>query len=299
MDLLQKFSEVEVKDDTRITAADKDFCKAHQAAYEYAKSALSELKYFWEDMVSNQGNLLSSIGEQPTLYLLNGHELKISSDHINEQIKSAHSTFISQLIYYFNKTYKISLSPAEVTTALLPKKPEVSHRFDELKEWNAYEKAMLELSLQYTDILEQIFIRLDGRNLQEQAMHELLEKCHRAAWDSYHKRPEYVRKKAVLQFSSYACSYSTGYHYETWKLSGKIKDILQGIGHFETDSFSLIPDKVSSVINSYDFHTDSIEFPTCQKVQSIKFYKNGRVDIRFATEENAQKFIEKYLGTVY
>lgn len=299
MDLLQKFLDVEVKDDTRITEADKDFCKAHQAAYDNAKSTLSELKYFWEDMVSNQGNLLSSIEQSPTLYLLNGNELRISSEKINEQIKATHSVFINQIIYHFNKTYRISISTYEVTTALLPKQPEVNRHFDELEKWKAYENEMLELSLHYTDILEQIFIRLDGRNLQEQAMHELLEKCHEAAWNSHHKTPGYVRKKAVIQFSDYACSYTARYSYEAWELTQKMKHILQGIAHYETGSFSLIPATISSIIGSYDLKGDFFEFPTCEKVQSIKLYKNGRVDIRFATEEYAQKFTEKYLGTVY
>lgn len=299
MDLLQKFSDVEVKDDTRITETDKHFCKAHQAAYDNARSALLELKYFWEDMISNQDNLISSIEKPSTLYLLDGNALKISSEKIDEQIKTTHSTFTSELIQYFNKTYKISISSHEVLTALLPKQPEVSRHFDELNEWKAYEKAMLELSLQYTDILEQIFIKLDGRNLQEQAMHELLGKCHEAAWNSHHKTPGYVRKKAVIQFSDYACSYSARYSYESWELTQKTKHILQGIAHYETDSFSLIPSTISSIIGSYDLKSDFFEFPTCKKLQSIKLYKNGRVDIRFATEEYAQQFTEKYLGTVY
>ena len=299
MDLLQKFADVEVKGDTRITEADRDFCQAHQAAYDNAKSTLSELKFFWEDMLANQYHLLSSIEAPDTLYLLSGKELKISSENINETIKAAHSTFISQLIYYFNRTYHISISPDEIKTALLPKQPEVSHRFDELKEWNAYGKALLELSLQYTDILKQIFIRLDGRNLKEQAMHELLEKCHQAAWESHNKAPRYVLKKAVLQFSTYACSHTDRYSYESWELSERIKRILQGIAHFETGSFSLIPSKISSLISSYHLDSDFFEFPTCKKLQSIKLYKNTRVDIRFATEEYARKFTEKYLGTVY
>ena len=299
MGLLEKFADVKIKDDTRITDADKNFCQAHQAAYDNAKSALSEFKFYWEDMLSNQRNLLSGITESPNLYLSSGSEINLSSARIDEQIKATHRIFICQLIQHFNKTYNISISTNDVINALMPKQPEVSRHFDKLEEWKSYGKAMMELSLQYTDILEQIFVRLDGRNLQEQAMHELLEKCHRAAWNSYHKTPEYVRKKTVLQCSSYACSYSSGYQYESWKLSGAIKDILRGIAHFETGSFSLTPGKITSVIGSYDFNNDFIEFPTCKKLQSIKLYKNGRVDIRFATEEYAQQLIEKYLGTVY
>ena len=299
MDLLVKFADVKIKGDTRITEADKGFCKAHQAAYDSARSELSELKFFWEDMLDNQRTLLSGTGESPTLYLSSGSEINISSDRIDEQIKAVHRTFICQLVEHFNRTYSISISVNDVINALMPEQPKASRHYDETDDWKVYEKEVLELSLQYTDILEQIFVRLDGRSLKEQAMHELLVKCHQAAWESFNKTPRYVLTKAVLQFSKYACSYNDRYSYESWELSERIKRILQGIAHYETGSFSLIPSKISSLISSYHLDSDFFEFPTCKKLQSIKLYKNTRVDIRFAAEEYARKFIEKYLGTAY
>lgn len=299
MDLLVKFADVKIKGDTRITETDKDFCKAHQAAYDSARSELSELKFFWEDMLDNQRTLLSSTGESPTLYLSSGSEINISPDRIDEQIKAVHRTFICQLVEHFNRTYSISISVNDVINALMPEQPKASRHYDETDDWKVYEKEVLELSLQYTDILEQIFVLLDGRSLKEKAMHELLEKCHQAAWEPYNKAPRYALKKAVLQFSNYACSYNDRYSYGSWELSEKIKRIFQGIAHYETDSFGMIPSEISSVISSYYIRNDYYEFPSCKRVQSIRLYKNGRVDIRFATEEYARKFTEKYLGTAY
>ena len=298
MDLLQKFASVEVKEDTRISETDKDFCSIHQAAYDYARSALTELKFFWEDIRNHQEALLSPIEKSSTLYLLDGYDLKISSGYINTQIMTTHVTFISQIVRYFNDTYKISISTYDISDFLLPKKPDSGRLWGDPKEQEAHEKAMLELSLKYTDILEQIFIRLDGRNLNEQALHELLEKCHEAAWNRYRKEAEYVRKKAVLQFTGYACSYSARYSYSSWSIPQKMKDIFQGIAHFETGSFSKLPSSIASLIGAYDLNRDYFEFPSCQKLQNLKLYKNGRADIRFSSEEYARQFAETYLGQV-
>ena len=299
MDLLQKFAAVEVSEDTRITEADRDFCKTHQAAYDNAKSALAELKCVWEDMVAGQKSLLSEIDTTSTLYLLYNNEIRISSQQIEEQIKLTHTAFIRELIEYFNKTYKISISVLDIQNSLLPKKPETHHWDDNSAEWAAYEKSMLTLSLQYTDILEQLFLHLDGRNLKEQAMHELLGKCRQAAWNSYRKISNFTRKKAVLQFTNYACSYNVGCHSDAWNLSRNTIHILQGIAHYETDSFSHIPVDIASVINAYKLSQDFYEFPTCKKLKSMKLFKNGRIDFRFISEECAQKFADKYLGTMY
>ncbi len=299
MDLLQKFAAVEIREDTRITEADRDFCKTHQAAYDNARSTLAELKCVWDDMVAGQKALLSEIDTTSTLYLLYNNEIRISSRQIKEQIKLTHTVFIRELIEYFNKIYKISISTLDIQDSLLPKKPETNHLGDNSAEWEAYEQSMLTLSLQYTDILEQLFLHLNGRNLEEQAMHELLKKCHQAAWNSYRKSYNFTRKKAILQFSNYACSYNTLCLSNAWNLSRSTIYILQGIAHFETGNFSHIPVDIASVINANKLSQDFYEFPTCKKLKSIKLFKNGRIDFRFTSEECAQKFTDKYLDTIY
>ena len=75
MSLLEKFAKVEIKADERISAEDKKFCKAHQSAYDDARSSLQELQFYWETMLESQKQLLSSIGE-------NNHTMYLS-DHSN------------------------------------------------------------------------------------------------------------------------------------------------------------------------------------------------------------------------
>ena len=44
---------------------------------------------------------------------------------------------------------------------------------------------------------------------------------------------------------------------------------------------------------------DVWEFENCEKLERIKLFKNGRMDIRFTTEAYACQFVADYLGTVY
>ena len=69
MDLLTKFSAVEIKPETRISEADRAFCQAHQTAYEAASNVLKELEYFWDDMQAGQQEALSPLNLPPSLYL--------------------------------------------------------------------------------------------------------------------------------------------------------------------------------------------------------------------------------------
>ena len=59
MDLLTKFETIEVKADARISEVDRNFCAAHQAAYENARTSLAELGFIWNDMLNQQRELLT------------------------------------------------------------------------------------------------------------------------------------------------------------------------------------------------------------------------------------------------
>ena len=103
MDLLQKFETVEMKADTRISESDRIFCEAHQAAYDSARTSLPELGFIWNDMLSQQRELLAPAGTSSETYLVTYNGLKLSDDIIQKQIHSLHPLFICQLASYFSK----------------------------------------------------------------------------------------------------------------------------------------------------------------------------------------------------
>lgn len=114
MSLLDKFSKVEVKSDTRISDNDKQFCEAHQSAYANAISLLYELKFFWEGMLESQKSILNPIGEiRPHLYLTDGSNLSLSLPEIQKQIRHTHEVLIDKIVHHFSIVYTISLSSSD------------------------------------------------------------------------------------------------------------------------------------------------------------------------------------------
>ena len=81
--------------------------------------------------------------------------------------------------------------------------------------------------------------------------------------------------------------------------NGSFKEILKGIAHFETGRFALLPHGFDSLLGYRHSGSDTVEFSTCSKVSQLKMFKNGRVDIKFASEAIARQFADDYLGRVY
>lgn len=297
MDLLKKFENVEIKADTRISESDRIFCEAHQAAYEFARSSLEELEFFWEDMRSQQRELLAPAGASAETYLTTYGEFQLSSDKIRGQLQSLHARFIDQLVSHFANTYHFSIDRSDVKYNLIPQEPTDRWVNDYEEQAEKYTQELENLTLRYTDILEQIFLQTGGRAFFEQALYELKGNCHSAAWDSGSGRAKFEQKKCVLQFTSYACSCRSYYRSESWELTGKMKDILRGISHFETGGFDHIPASLSRLIERAS-DSGQCEFPDCKKIQSLRMFKNGRADLRFSSEAYAIQFVDEYLKTI-
>lgn len=63
MSLLDKFSAVEIKADTRISEEDRDFCQRHQKAYLDARAALKSIKKQWKEIYDAQMVAMEGIAE--------------------------------------------------------------------------------------------------------------------------------------------------------------------------------------------------------------------------------------------
>ena len=298
MNLLQKFAGVTVTADARITEADRHFCQAHQAAYDNAKDSLQELLCFWEAAQNQQAELLAGTDTPPSFYIGSRGNISLSREDILNQISSRHSLFIGQLVSFFNKTYHLSLSITEIEHSLIPDKPDDRWTDDYEDRVKAYTETLQSLSVRYTDVLDQIFLYTDGRELSDQTLHELKEKCRRAAWNASNGQAKFTQKRCTLLLTGYACHYQDMYGGGRWELVLSTSDILRGIAHFETGDCSNIPLSIGNIIGSYNLSHNVYEFYDCQKALSLKLYKNNRVDIKFSTKEYAWQFVSEYLGDI-
>ena len=297
MDLLTKFSSIEIKPDTRISEADRTFCQAHQAAYDAAREALQELEFFWEDMQHQQQEALAPTDASYESYLTVRNKMYLSGENIREQRRSLHPVFIDKLINYFNSAYHLTIRTEGIKENLLPHEPSYRFAQDFKQQAEEYTAALDSLALHYTEVLEQLFLQTSGRELTEAAVFDLKEKCRRAAWSSTNGKARFTLKKSILQLD-YACCLNYYHGHSSWEIYQQAIDILNGIVHFEVGGFSPVPDSLGQVIQKGAPNDSSTEFTGCVKVRSMKLYKNHRADIRFHTEEHARKFAEEYLGTV-
>ena len=126
MDLLSKFDAVTIQADSRITENDRDYCIAHQKAYDVARSCFHELVYIWEDLTTQQSDILTDKEQESygrNAYLPSNDDLKISTDKIEDHIKSLHTRLIRRLVQHFNQKYHVSVDASEIDSHLLPEKP--------------------------------------------------------------------------------------------------------------------------------------------------------------------------------
>lgn len=296
MDLADKMAAVDVKPDNRISEKDLKFCKDNQAAYDSARIGLAELECFWEDITNIQRELIGGYDEYVFSYDKYIHLERISSEKIREEIRNIHGRFIRKTVRYFNKTYSVNLDDQALCDFLLLQKPkeDYSDREQYNQRVKTWEDALDNLEVSYQDILEQLFIQLNGRSFAEKAIDEIKEKCHKAVWSSYSGTPYYEIKGETVRFSDRFVSYTDWYSYDNWKINDCMKRVIAALAYYETEVIG----KLSYPFNRFSdrFEDSEIELSGCEKVKRIKVFKNGRVDVRFSSKENAAEFTEQYLG---
>lgn len=299
MSLLEKFNSVEITADTRISEEDRRFCMAQKNAYDHARKALKTLAEQIEVLISEQKNFLVTV--EPNLPSDHcGYFGSIDSRKYIDELQASHHMFIGKLVRYFHDKYNVTIEKHDIEEALFPQKPKERGWSYDPGEWKAYNRALNELSLEYTDILDQIFIQLGGFSFQDKAVNELKEASRAAAWNSYNGTKRYEQKKSVLTFPGYSCSFDS-WHEEYYhgeheiKLTDSIKSIIRSIIYFE---YGILKPSYTplDVLLGYDWKTYETELNvSMEKIKSVKCFKNGRVDFRFTSEAYAREFAEQFL----
>lgn len=297
MNAMDKLSAVVIQADSRISDADRNFCQAHQSAYEAAKEALMELGAVYKDITDRQEQLLPPAQNSYESKYIEIADLKQSE--IEKKVQNLHSLFINKLVGYFNSTYNVSISAQKIKDKLMPKEPDSNRFHYDEKLFEQYHQGLLNMTVRYEEVLDQLFIQLDGRSFAEKAFAELQESCHNAAWNSYKKTPEYEVKGDTIRFTFYACNCDSWTPHDYWNLTDAMCNILRGVAHYETGMFSVYPHDISVLLNNRYNMNPLTEFSYCSKVKQLKMFKNHRVDLKFESKSYANEFAEKYLGLVY
>lgn len=290
MSLLDKFNAVEITSDSRITEADRNFCQSRQVCYEYSLARLRELT----DAIHQYKETEKSMSDDG-----DNHYFHING--FSKEIKSSHWNFIESIISYFIKTYALDLNSDQIEEALIPEKPKYN-RYDydvELakkinQQHDEWEKLIYgTLVINYNDVLDHIFAQLNGLSFQELALQQLKDKARRAGnyIDRYSGEPQ----KALYTLKSNTLTFDGCYRdYGHWELYDRTKDILRAASHFEFGNFDT-PTAYGWRDLLGSWHYDSDQYDMEGKIIRFKSFKNRRFDIKFASPQLAQQFVDEYL----
>lgn len=294
MSLLDKFSAVEIKTDSRISEEDRDFCQKHQKAYLEARESLLALKKLWKELYDSQMAIMESISESEYTRERYIRIEGLSTSSLTGKLELLPDLFITSLVLYFNDKYHVSVKADEIKKVLLPESPKYDWEKSRSKE---YHKKMREFALRYEDVVEQIFVQLGGRTFEQRALDELKAKCHSFSWSTYNNKAEYEIKNDTIQFTSYACYYESWMSRCIWKINDGMKDVLRALAHFETQQLDYLPKDIAFLVGYDDKCSSAYDFDY-EKLKRIRMFKNHRVDVKFASKELAHQFAEQYLGLV-
>ena len=290
MKLLEKFAAVEIQTDSRITETDRQFMQRQQTAYQDAVTGFYQIGALWADMCVQQKAALFDPDDRmerwKSKYLISDWWHGIDVNYLVKHIFFLHKTFLCAIVSYLNETYHLSIDVYAVMRGLLPKEPGYIGAGDEA-DWSP-------VVLRYQDAVELILSGFGGRTFEEQAPYELLENCRRAVWNEDHTA-NYEWKKATVKLLSGACAYGYYRDHTQWHIHDKGKNVLKAAAYFETGGFQPYPYEINELLSdSSNLWYDLWELDGCGKLERIKLYKNGRMDIRFTSEGHARQFVSDY-----
>lgn len=324
MGLLEKFDQVEIKADDRISDDDREFCASQQEAYEKAREILKQVAQIAGDGQAEQETLLKRGGREVyTTYLGSNHDF--GAEKFLGKLDDTHREFVNKIVSYFARKYHVSLDETPIYDAFVQKKPEEPrHKYyyrnysdltdeevDDLRAINsAYHEAVSKveeanraLVIRYEKILDYIFAQLGGGSFRDVAIKELKEACHAACWYDHNGQPKFEQKKAVIRYTGYGCGID--YIHEKYKdkdeesefhLTDDMKKVMAALSYFELGTQAVGMDSINHLCG---YRVVGAKHPIPgKKVVGVQLYKTNRVDIRFSSEAYAREFVEQYMGTV-
>lgn len=305
MSLLAKFNAVKVTADSRITAADRAFCEAHQAAYDAACVSLRDLAEMAEKAEAVQKKIMQPLEEEATRMYYHSY-FAPSGTHFGasdffERLEHIHGDFITHVAEHFKRQYGVSISVEELKEALIPQAPGHCGYWRteaEIEEYQKFTEKLHAMSLRWEDIVDRIFVQIGGFSFAAQAEKELKEKCHTAAWNVYRHQPVYTVKSRVIRFTNVCHNSSYSIYSNEAELYEDGKSIVRALSHFENGDAGSCIHQLEEYVG-FKFERGDKEHPIdCEKLSGIKFFKNGRMDVRFKSEALARQFVEEYCGLV-
>ena len=283
-DLLSGILSVQVRNEEKITEQDRLYCQRQQdllyktldqidrwyAIFKEDAERYREKKNFkYEDngKVPVRNCLVSDFGKDDYSH----NEFK-PFDQINDLVDKNHNAnanFASRIISYFNKTYNVAVP--------VPAVDEKTLRMGFRPVYQTYVDTVIE--------------HLGGKSFRETAEEELLARFLKTVRPSRWSKvkPELKNDRIILpnilRFDDFYIQHCQQYHL-CYSYDGNLENICEGIAYGADD----ILNGSSRIIMGFDNRDVDISQwynLTLSNAEQIKFYKNGRIDIRFKDSQAA------------
>lgn len=267
MNLLNKFQAVTIQNDTRISEIDRKYCEKQERMYKEAITAMNNTLEIFKTIhklhVEDKGESIHYHYE----YIDHHEDIR----HTEERSKKIKNNFISNIVGHFERVYNVTLEKSKI-------------------------RDKYNISVTYQDIVNEIFEQLGGFNFEEKAVKELKDKCKETIY-SLDKVTIKKNKLTIIDFVWW-----DHYSWEGKKLGysdSKVSPLFRGLSHFETGEtetlfyYRSIYKELHEGERKYDiFSKYEIGY---NLVNSIKVFKNGKIEIEFQTNEQAEQFKREYL----
>jgi hypothetical protein len=272
-DIMNQFDNIEINNNSRISQEDEEFCKNEQEQYNKA--------------ITMMLNLLEEIKKASGMDLLNGkwYDLKSNNKYLDSYklkemkiiIDGMKESFIERIVSHFSNKYNVTI-----------KKERMQKNF-------GYE-------ITYDNIIDDIILQLDGFTFTERAVQELKVKTRNTYhYNDYRKTSNMEIKNTKVIIDGYYAYKDTIWN--EYRLKGDFGNIFTALYHFDNGTIPTSGTELHNRYCGYDNERkirnyDKYEPETLTKVTGIKFFKNGKLEIEFKSNQFASQFAKEYCGYI-
>jgi hypothetical protein len=257
-DIFSKFDDIEINNNSRISANDEEFCKEQEKLYnEYIDYTNNYIQYLTENTLSN-------------IFLNSASLIK----EMEEKRENNKNWFISKIVSYFRDTYKVTLKYEPIQTKYkldITYNTIIDEIIEQLEGYNFRDKAEKEIKDEFKHTIRYEKIQIKNKKISIDSFF-------------YAESYDYGRGK----------EYRVGYSSDE-KFNKLFKALSHFSYHAYENYFSTVYNTITREENDKVFTSHSL---ANNGVLTLKLYKNGKIDLEFSTSEYARKFAKEYCGYI-
>lgn len=294
LDLFTKLDGVHVDATSEISAQDRQFCEALQERYERAARAFAQV-------TALAGQIVHAVDWPETDDIAEGWrveslcgDVREHAEKIQEKITNNRDRyFIDAIVEYFEKEYHLKFE-FEL---------EQRNRRGEPKKLDFCASPRKNGLLRWQDIVR-VLLRKAGMNgFGNAGVQRIIDNFRKHCVRNYERSPQLISRSgknsiSLQRMHMLSVNWGGGYYIQ-WGAGKEILDeVLSALCYYETKELALTTSYLGlqRVLMSSNPVPDfsSLQKTDETKVEGIKFYKNGRLDIKFMSQETREAFIEMF-----